>query len=164
MPQLDASTFPSQIFWLVLSFVALYVVLSRALLPRIHSVLALRDWTIDSDVEEAGRMKDQAEGFKANYEQALASSRAQSQALLAKTQKDIASAAAARQAELDNETEAKMAESTRQVQAAKDKVKDKLTPIAADVASMIVELLVHQKPQSGDVNAAVTAISRERGL
>ncbi|MFN4098278.1 MAG: hypothetical protein ACK4GT_00740, partial [Pararhodobacter sp.] len=37
MPQLDLSTFPNQIFWLAVTLVALYLILSRVALPRIGS-------------------------------------------------------------------------------------------------------------------------------
>ena len=41
MPQLDFSSWPNQIFWLVITLVAIYLILSRVALPRIASVLAL---------------------------------------------------------------------------------------------------------------------------
>ena len=42
MPQLDFSTFPNQIFWLVVTLVVIYLVLSRVALPRIGGILAER--------------------------------------------------------------------------------------------------------------------------
>ena len=40
MPQLDFSTFSNQIFWLIVTLVAIYFILSRLALPRIAGVLA----------------------------------------------------------------------------------------------------------------------------
>ena len=40
MPQLDFSTFPNQIFWLVVTLIVMYLILSRVALPRIASILA----------------------------------------------------------------------------------------------------------------------------
>ena len=42
MPQLDFSTWPNQIFWLLVTLVVIYLVLSRVALPRIGAVLADR--------------------------------------------------------------------------------------------------------------------------
>ena len=50
MPQLDFSTFPNQIFWLVVTLVVIYLVLSKVALPRIASVLAERQGTITNDL------------------------------------------------------------------------------------------------------------------
>ena len=40
MPQLDVSSFPNQIFWLIVTLGVIYFVLSRFALPRIGAVLA----------------------------------------------------------------------------------------------------------------------------
>ncbi len=45
MPQLDPSHFPNQIFWLLLTLVVIYFVLSRVALPRIAGTIATRQYT-----------------------------------------------------------------------------------------------------------------------
>jgi F-type H+-transporting ATPase subunit b len=40
MPQLDLGTFDNQIFWLLITLVVIYLVLSRVALPRIAAILA----------------------------------------------------------------------------------------------------------------------------
>ena len=51
MPQLEISTFPSQIFWLVVSFLLLYLILSKIIVPRIASVLKDRENEIKNNFE-----------------------------------------------------------------------------------------------------------------
>jgi F-type H+-transporting ATPase subunit b len=41
-PPFDSQTYPSQLFWLTLTFVALYLLMSRIALPRIASILEQR--------------------------------------------------------------------------------------------------------------------------
>ena len=53
LPQLDFSTFPNQIFWLIVTLVAIYLILNRVALPRIGSVLAERAGTITNDIAAA---------------------------------------------------------------------------------------------------------------
>ena len=53
MPQLDVTTFPSQIFWLIVTFVFLYLCVSRIILPRISISLKERDLQIKRDIEDA---------------------------------------------------------------------------------------------------------------
>jgi len=59
MPQLDFSTWGNQIFWLVLTLIAIYFVLSRIALPRIASALAERQGTITNDIAAAEDLKAQ---------------------------------------------------------------------------------------------------------
>ena len=56
MPQLDFSTFSNQIFWLVVTLVVIYFILSRIALPRIGEALADRARTISNDLAEADEL------------------------------------------------------------------------------------------------------------
>ena len=47
MPQFDTSTFASQIFWLTVAFVTLYLVMWRVVAPKIADVLDARRRRID---------------------------------------------------------------------------------------------------------------------
>ena len=53
MPQLNTEYFASQIFWLVISFIILYVVMAKYALPKIANVIETREDIIARDVEEA---------------------------------------------------------------------------------------------------------------
>ena len=75
MPQLDFSTFPNQIFWLVVTLIVLYLVLSRVALPRIATVLSERHGAIQRDLDKAEEMKRSAIEAENTYNQALADAR-----------------------------------------------------------------------------------------
>jgi F-type H+-transporting ATPase subunit b len=162
MPQLDPASFSSQLFWMTMSFVVLYVLLARFLLPRIQSVIALRSHTIEGDIEQAKRMKSDAERARHHYEKALADARAKSQAMLAESTATIAGRAAKQQAELDKTIEKKLHESDAAIRSSKQEVMDKLSPISAELASLIVEVLVHHKPNAKDIGAVIHELSKER--
>ena len=50
MPQLEITTYPSQIFWLVVSFLILYLIMSRIIIPRISSVIKSRETEIKNNI------------------------------------------------------------------------------------------------------------------
>jgi len=50
MPQLEITTYPSQIFWLVVSFLTLYLIMSRIIIPRISSVIKNRESQIKNNI------------------------------------------------------------------------------------------------------------------
>ena len=79
MPQLDFSTFSNQIFWLVVTLVVIYFILSRIALPRIGGALADRAGTITNDLAEAEDLKQRALEAEQAYEKALADARAEAQ-------------------------------------------------------------------------------------
>ena len=56
MPQLEISTYPSQIFWLVVSFIILYIIMSRIIIPRISSVVKNRESEIKNNINASEQL------------------------------------------------------------------------------------------------------------
>ena len=104
-PPFDASTFTSQLFWLAITFVILYIFLSRVFLPKIGNVIEERKGKIASDIDDAARMKAEADESVLEAEKQLAAARAEARAKAEKTRVEIdakiSEASAAKAAELD---------------------------------------------------------------
>jgi len=64
MPQFDPTFFSTQLFWLAVSFVALYAIVSTLALPKIGSVLEERQRKIDDNLDKAAQLKAEAETAK----------------------------------------------------------------------------------------------------
>ena len=64
LPQLDFTTWPTQIFWLVVSFALAYVLMWRVVTPRIGSVLEERHSRLDDDMQRAKQAADEAESMR----------------------------------------------------------------------------------------------------
>ncbi|MBP6011035.1 MAG: F0F1 ATP synthase subunit B' [Alphaproteobacteria bacterium] len=75
LPQLDTTTFASQLFWLLISFAVLYFVIARVAAPKIGGVLADRAGRIKGDLDSAAQAKRDSEAAMAGYEKALADAR-----------------------------------------------------------------------------------------
>src|ERR1700719_2328098 len=84
-PPFQKDTFGSQLLWLAIFFIALYLIASKLALPRVRSVIAARRKRISDDLGEAARMKDAADAAIATYEKGLAEARARAQAMAAAT-------------------------------------------------------------------------------
>jgi hypothetical protein len=79
MPQFNFDHFPSQIFWLIICFAALYFLLARTALPKIGAVLEARQRKIDDDLERATALELQAKEALVAYEAELDTARGQAQ-------------------------------------------------------------------------------------
>lgn len=141
MPQLDFATFPNQIFWLVLTLVAIYLILSRVALPRIASVLAERQGTLTNDLAAAEDLKRKAVEAEAAYNKALADARTEAQKIVEETRAGIQADLNAAIARADAEISAKAAESeTRiaEIQAgAVQSIEEVARAIAGDIAAAV---------------------------
>jgi F-type H+-transporting ATPase subunit b len=156
-PPFQSEYFPSQLIWLGLSFVVLYVLLSKVVLPRIASILAARKARIEGDLAEAARAKADSDAAIAAYEKSLADARAKAQALAAKTHQELAAKSEARRKELEAQLAAKLAESEKQIEATKASAMKNVHAIAADAAGSIVERLTGVSPDRAAVERAVSA-------
>ncbi len=156
MPQLDFSTFPNQIFWLVVTLVVIYFVLSRIALPRIAAVLAERADTISNDIAAADELKRRAVEAEAAYEKALADARHEANAIVAEAKVQIQSELNAELARADQVIAAKAAESEAAIaEIRKDAVKS-VTTISRTAAKQIVAAFGGDA-EAAEVNAAVAA-------
>lgn len=161
MPQLDPSSYASQLFWLTVCFVVLYVLLARKLLPSVQSVLTMRANAVGEDIEQAKRLKNDAEMAREHYEKALVHARARSQAMLVETQVDISSRALDRQADVDKDIEKKLSESHAAITAATKDARSKIAGVAAELTSAITLTLTQKKPEAAKVDALVGSIIKE---
>ena len=160
MPQLDFSTFPNQIFWLVVILIVIYFVLSRIALPRIGSVLAERSGTITNDIAAAEELKQKAVEAEEAYNKALADARAEAQTIAAQTKAEINAELDKAIVKADAEIAAKAAESAKAIDAIRAGALDSINEVAKDTAAEIVTAL-GGKADANAVNAAVT--SRMKG-
>ena len=71
MPQLCGDWMANQIFWLVVTLVVIFLILSRIALPRIAEVLADRQSTITNYLTASEELKLKAEKAERAYTQAL---------------------------------------------------------------------------------------------
>ena len=78
-PPFDPSTFPSQLLWLAITFGLFYLFLKKVVLPRIGGILEVARDRIAQDLDQAARMKGEADAAVAAYEQELAEAEGQGQ-------------------------------------------------------------------------------------
>ncbi|MEX0591659.1 MAG: F0F1 ATP synthase subunit B' [Xanthobacteraceae bacterium] len=154
-PPFNPETFASQLFWLAIAFVALYVLLSRFALPRVASIFAARSQRVKSDLATAERLKSESEAAIAAYEKALAEARARAQAIASATRAEFAKAAEERKKKLEASLNAKLAEAERQIEATKKSAMANVRGIALDTAVEIIKRLVGEAPNKQLLERAV---------
>ncbi len=156
MPQLDFSSWPNQIFWLVVALVALYFILDRIALPRIASVLAERAGTITNDIAAAEELKFQAKAAEAAYNQALTDARTEAQKIIAAARAEIQAELDDANAKADAEIAARTAESEKAIAEIRANAVGSVEEVAKATAIEIVSTFGANADQS-EVDAAVDA-------
>jgi F-type H+-transporting ATPase subunit b len=154
MPQLCGDWAGNQVFWLVITLIAIFFVLSRIALPRIAAVLAERQGTITNDLAAAEELKSKAADAEAAYQQALTDARAEAARIAEETKAAIKAQLDEAMAQADEEISAKTAESEKALAAIQASAMESVEQVATETAGALVAAL-GGKDDAKAVKAAV---------
>jgi F-type H+-transporting ATPase subunit b len=157
LPQLDITTWPSQLFWLVVTFVIGYILISSLVAPSISSVLENRSTKISNDLETAKKAQDNAKEVYTSYEESLSEARSQAAIAAAKALEEAKAETASRVAAINK----KLAASAKKAEARLSKMRDEalssLEDLATETSQKIIAELTPVKVTKAVVKKHVTA-------
>jgi F-type H+-transporting ATPase subunit b len=157
-PPFESDTFASQLFWLGIAFVLLYVVMAKVALPRIAGIMAARRESVERDLGAAAQLKADAEAALQAYEKTLAEARTRAQTLAGETRAKLNAEADETRKGLETALHAKLAEAERTIADTKARAMSNVRGIASEAASAIVGKLTGLVPAEHAVAEAVDAV------
>ncbi len=160
LPQFDVTTFPTQLFWLAITFVIMYAVFSSKILPDISGILENRRTHIDSDLETAERLRKEADGVQAAYEANLNNARNESKRLVADVHATMKARAEEQMNNLRHKAEHDMHSLEARIQNAKAQAMEQMTSIAAEVASEAAAKIVGTPADLDHARSVVQSINK----
>ena len=158
LPQLDFSTWSSQIFWLVITFGLLYFVLAKFILPRIGQGINERSDRIADDLDAASRMQQEAEQAVADYERTVSQAKAKAHNIAEATRKSIDADIAKEVEEAEAEFATKQAVADERISKRRADALAQIDAVAQDTTSAIVAKLGGLKPTAAQVKRAISAV------
>jgi F-type H+-transporting ATPase subunit b len=155
MPQLDPAFFGTQLFWLAVSFIVFYVLMSKVALPRIADVLELRAEKIAGDLDAAAKARDEAKAALAHYEKSLADARAEAQRANREAADAASAANNARLAEVGTRIGTEIAAAERRIAEAREAAMSNVRSMAVEVAQAAFSKLVGGQADAARLDALV---------
>lgn len=162
LPQLNISTYSSQVLWLVISFVALYVLMNSVALPRIGEVLEERQNRIDDNLSKAEDLKKQAEAASNAYDASLAKARAEAFDAIRKVKEKATAEAHERQDHLTAKLVASIKDAETAIAEAKAEALSGIQDVAVDVARSAIAKLTGTDASEDAVSREVSTALKER--
>jgi F-type H+-transporting ATPase subunit b len=161
LPQLDPSTYPSQIFWLAVSFLLLFWLFRTKALPRVGAVLETRQSRIAADLDRATKLREEAEAALVRYQQVVADAQGKASGQIRETRERLIAENSARQAELDKTLAAKVADAEKRIRAARDAAMADLNSVAVEVAQAATSRLIGKQVSREAAEAALASVVKE---
>ena len=157
-PPFDKQTFPSQLFWLAICFVALYLITARLVQPRVSGIVEGRKKQVAGDLAEASRLKTESEQAIAAYEKALADARARAQTIASETRDRLQAEADRNRKSLEEQLNGRLADAEKQIAATKSAAMATVRGIATEAAAAIVARLTGVTVSEPAAGVAVDAV------
>ena len=156
-PPFKTESFPSQIFWLVVTLAFLFVVLWRFAGPRIKDTLENRRGLIQKEIETAQENRRRAEQATVAYETPLFEARERARAINDQYREQAAADVKKAEAEADASAERVTAEAEARLATIRAEAKTHIAGAAKDAAIEIVSRLTGERISDADAAAAVSA-------
>lgn len=161
MPQMVIPDYAPQAVWLVLTFIALYFAMARFALPAIERVLEVRRSRIDTNLERAAALKEEAEATAKAYEETLATARNEAHEVLRKAAEAFAEVTEKKAAAFDAELGEKTKAAESRIAQLREKARSETKSVAAEVTGAIAARMIGSEFPENQVAAAVEAALKE---
>ncbi len=160
LPQLDPSSFESQTFWLVLIFIAIYLIFSRKSLPDISGVVENRAERIKNDLDSAAILKEEVEALQSSYEENLNTTREKSALLFKEVETDIKVKTDTHGKDFQEYALKKTSELEANIEKARLAAMDEMSDIAAEVAVEAAEKIIGVRTDAKSVRDVVKSLNK----
>jgi F-type H+-transporting ATPase subunit b len=163
MPQLNPHDFAPQVVWLVITFVVLYLVMSRLAIPAIADTIEKRQGKIQGDLDAAEKASQETRALVAAYEKRLADAREEARRLHREQAEADSAAASARLTELGNTLNGRIEEAEKRIAGQRAQVLEGLEDMAHDIAADVYSKLSGQPADPAALRAKVAAARSDKG-
>ncbi|MCK5659600.1 MAG: ATPase [Alphaproteobacteria bacterium] len=160
-PQLDPSSYPSQLFWLAVTFVVMYVLLSKIALPRVAKVLEVRQSQKDGDLTKAGQLSEEAEKIRGTYEKSLAEARQVAATTLSSSNHALSEKITEVESRFAENSHRRLVAAEQNIARVKAEAMLSILDISAEVAAAIAHKVADVRFSDADAKKAVATIMQK---
>ncbi len=154
-PPFNTSTYPSQIFWLTVTFVALLIVMWKVAVPKIGGVIGERKGRIQTELAKAEESRKAAEHAAAAYQAPILEARERARAASEASRTEMAREFERAKTSADTEAHRKTTEAQERIAAMQRQAKWHVTQAAEEAVVDIVSRLTGESVSRTEATAAV---------
>jgi F-type H+-transporting ATPase subunit b len=153
MPQFNAKTFPSQLFWLVISFLVLYFFITFLVLPRIRENIRLRKNKVLNDIDRAENLKKDIEEMILEYDGKISEAKDQVSKMIKKSilksTEDFKRQVTIVKKQIDN----KHIEVEKNIGNYKNKIEKDMLDSTASISSQIIKKIIDKNVPNEEIKS-----------
>lgn len=162
MPQLNPEFWIAQTFWLILIFSSLYLIVSKIFLPRITYSIENRKSRIVNDLDEAQKLKEDAEKKLKDYNEIIERSKKEARKLIDDNKKKLNQDIENKKKKFNSEIEKELLVAEKEVESLKKSSILNIKNIAAETSAEVIKQIINTEINKSSVSAIVNEIVKRK--
>jgi F-type H+-transporting ATPase subunit b len=146
LPQFDISTYPSQVFWLVVVFFTLLVMVSKFISPAAEKIFSSRQDKIDEATNLAETITKKAMELNSRYEKEISDVMQQAEEIQKEAAISLDRLFEAKRTKLTHELSGHLKVAISEIETSKDLFKNNLEQASIEVAATIINKITAKEP------------------
>jgi len=162
MPQLNPEFWAAQIFWLVLIFSFLYLIIWKIFLPKITYSIESRKSRIVNDLDEAQKLKENAEKKLDEYNKIIEESKKKAKKIIEESKKKLDQDIENKKQKFNDEIEKELMAAEKEIKDLKKSSVSNINNIAAGTAAEIIKQIINIEVNKSSVSAIVDDVVKRK--
>ena len=158
MPQLNPEFWTAQIFWLILVFSSLYLIIWKIFLPKITYSIENRKSRIVSDLNEAQKLKENAEKKLKEYREIIKNSQSEAQKIINDSKKKLDIDIKIKKEKFSVEIENELISIEKEIKDLKKSSISNISKIATETSVEVINQIIDTEVNKSNVSAVVDDI------
>ena len=161
MPQLDPEYWPSQVFWLIIIFVIIYILISKIFIPKIKGSIDMREDKIRKDLEEAKTFREQAELKLNEYNSLMETAKIDVKKIISKSRQKLNEDMRIKREDAQKKIDAEILNAETEIKKFKMDSLNKVNLISQDIVSNLIKDIFGEDLNKSSVEASVLQTIKE---
>jgi len=155
MPQLNPEFWTAQIFWLILIFSSLYLIIWKIFLPRITYSIENRKSRVVNDLDEAQKLKENAEKKLKEYNEIIENSKKEAKKIIEDNKKKLNRDIENKKQKFNDEIEKELVTAEKEIKDLKKFSISNINNIATETSDEIIKQIINIEVNKSSISAIV---------
>ena len=160
MPQLNPEFWIAQIFWLILIFSSLYLIIWKIFLPRITYSIENRKSRVVNDLDEAQKLKDNAEKKLKEYNEIIEKTKKEAKKIINDSKKKLDKDIESKKQKFSVEVEKELMATEKEINDLKKMSASNIAAIATETSAEVIRQIINTEVNKSNVSAIVNEIAK----
>ena len=160
LPQLDLNTYPSLMFWSIVSLIIGFILMKYLVTPNIKSILNSRETNIQNDLVKAKTSNQEAEKIKQSIIKNQEDIRSKSQKIISNSLLESKQTIEQKEKEISSKLELKVSDAENKILDTQNIVINEIVSSAEEITANVVKKFTNIKYDKNNIKKAIKLASK----